>query len=475
MLVRESLRLWGIMLTAVATFTSATRLSAEPTVYEQGSKLELFVDARQIASQRDVELRLHEPREAEVVLKFDAAWEGKYSAYVTVFRDHDQVRMVYRGWPELGAKEKGVSFACLAESRDGRLFTRPQLGLFEFQGSKQNNIIWGDPSHNFTPFKDPRPGVPSDQLYKALNSYKSPTGAKGLAAYASADGVHWRLLSDEPVLTKGAFDSQNLAFWDPNLKLYRCYYRIFTNKIRTVAVATSTDFLTWSDPTPVDLGEALSEHFYTNATVPYFRAPHYYFMFPKRYAKERHRLENHKEQGISDAVFLSSRDGIHFDRTFHEAFIRPGRDQLNWGDRSTMTAWGIVQTADDEMSIYYSQHYRYPSAHMRRGVLRLDGIASAHASAKPGELITKPLRFTGKQLVLNYATSAAGSVRVEVQDEQGQPIKGYTLDDAPELYGDQIAEAYRWKNGTDVSALAGRAVRLRFALRDADVYSYMFE
>ena len=146
--------------------------------------------------------------------------------------------------------------------------------------------------------------------------------------------------------------------------------------VRAVALASSSDFRNWSDPTPIVLGgDAEQEQFYTNATTTYFRAPHYYLMFPKRYVKDRVGLPGHK--GISDAMMLSSRDGLHFDRTFLEAFIRPGRDDLNWGDRSVMPAWGIVQTGPDEMSIYYSQHYRKDSAHMRRGVLRLDGFASS--------------------------------------------------------------------------------------------------
>jgi hypothetical protein len=171
---------------------------------------------------------------------------------------------------------------------------------------------------------------------------------------------------------------------------------------------------------------------------------------------------------------MSSRDGLHFDRTFRQAFIRPGRDEQNWGDRSTMTAYGIVQTGPDEMSVYYSQHYRQATHHVRRGVLRLDGIASLHADAEPGELTTKPFRFSGKQLTLNYATSAAGSVQVEIQDADGKPLPGFASADAPETFGDKIDAVYRWKAGDDVSALAGKTVRLRFVVRDADVYSYRF-
>jgi hypothetical protein len=139
-----------------------------------------------------------------------------------------------------------------------------------------------------------------------------------------------------------------------------------------------------------------------------------------------------------------------------------------------MIAWGILQTAPDEMSIYFSQHYGFESQHLRRGVLRLDGIASAYAGYAGGELITRPVRFAGKRLILNYATAASGHVKVEIQDLSGKPMPGYTLGEGRELYGDAIAEAYTWKSNKDLSALADRPVRLRFVLKDADLYSYRF-
>ena len=93
---------------------------------------------------------------------------------------------------------------------------------------------------------------------------------------------------------------------------------------------------------------------------------------------------------------------------------------------------------------------------------------------EPGEVVTKPFTFSGKELVLNYATSAAGSVQVEIQDPAGKPIEGYTLDGGKVLFGDEIAGPYSWKSGSDVSKLAGKPVRLRFVLKDADLYSYRF-
>jgi hypothetical protein len=75
---------------------------------------------------------------------------------------------------------------------------------------------------------------------------------------------------------------------------------------------------------------------------------------------------------------------------------------------------------------------------------------------------------------MNYATSAAGSIGVEVQDVTGRAIPGFTLDDAPEIYGDELERVVVWKVGSDVSRLSGQPVRLRFVLKDADLYSIRF-
>ena len=91
-----------------------------------------------------------------------------------------------------------------------------------------------------------------------------------------------------------------------------------------------------------------------------------------------------------------------------------------------------------------------------------------------GELVTKPLTFSGKSLSLNFATSAAGSLRVELQDSQGKPLPGYALDDCEELFGDNIDRHVLWKAKTDLSSIVGKTVRVRFVLRDADLFSFQF-
>jgi hypothetical protein len=72
------------------------------------------------------------------------------------------------------------------------------------------------------------------------------------------------------------------------------------------------------------------------------------------------------------------------------------------------------------------------------------------------------------------ATSAAGSIRVELQSAGGKPIEGFSLSDCVEVIGDELARTVSWAGGTDVSRFAGQPVRLRFVLVDADLYALQF-
>jgi len=220
---------------------------------------------------------------------------------------------------------------------------------------------------------------------------------------------------------------------------------------------------------------------------PYFRAPHIYISLPGRLMEGRRALtvEQAKEMELdafgggindcADGVLQTSRAGSgRFDRTFLEALVRPGRGNGNWVSRTNYPACGIVQTGPAEMSIYVQRHYGLKTAHLERLTLRLDGFASVHASAKGGDLFTRPVCFAGNSLELNCSTSAAGGVRVEIQDAGGRPIKGFGLADSIEIIGDDIARVARWTGGANVSKLAGQPVRLRFQLRDADLYSFQF-
>lgn len=449
---------------------------------EIGSRLELLVDDFLIERTVDVELRLQHPVPREVALVHDAPWEGNTCCYHTVFQDEDRYRLYYRGshYDEQSERSTHPEVSCYAESRDGVHWEKPDLGLIEFQGSRRNNIVWnGYGAHNLAPLLDRNPTCRPEARYKAL----AGSGKEGLRALGSADGVRWSLLREEPVITKGAFDSQNLAFWDGERGCYVEYHRQFEKvdgiAIRRIMTCTSEDFLHWTDPVWVEFPLAVLEQLYTNQVGPYLRAPHLYLGFPKRFVPGR-RVVEPKPEGLSDGVFMTSRDGVSFHR-WEEAFIRPGPQPERWYNRNNMTACGVVPTrafldhAPDELSLYSTEHYYHGAASkLRRFTLRTDGFVAAAGPPRGGELLTKPLRFAGRELRLNLATSAAGSARVEVQETGGQPIPGLELDSCEEIYGDELERTVRWSGGSDLSRLAGQAVRLRFVLRDADLFALRF-
>ena len=465
-------------------------LETETSAIEIGRRRELFVDNHLIDEMHSAELRLHAPRAEEVVLRFDKPWEGAFCGYVTVLQDGETYRMYYRGLPTAGRDGTSREVTCYAESQDGIHWEKPQLNLYEIDGSRKNNIVLhgqAPASHNFSPFVDRNPQAPEDQRYKAL------AGTRGLIAFVSADGLKWRRLQKDPVVTKGAFDSQNVSFWSEVEQQYVCYFRTWTKTnyggFRTISRTTSKDFVSWSEPVQMSFGDTKLEHLYTNQTHPYFRAPHLYVAVAARFMPGRRVLSPQDATNIgvnrnyfgdcSDAVLLTSRGGTQYDRTFLQSWIRPGLGLENWVSRTNYPALGIIPTSDTEMSLYVQKNYGQPTSHLRRYRMRIDGFASVNAGYGGGEMRTKPIAFASaeagdgptRELCLNFGTSAAGSIQVELQDEAGVPISGFTLDDCEPIIGDRIERIVSWKGESDVSSLAGRAIRFRFVMKDADLYS----
>jgi hypothetical protein len=460
-------------------------LSAVETPVELGDRRELFLDTTLIAEMEGLTRRLHEPQRAGPAIPFDKPWEGRFSAYPTVVKDGYHYRMYYRGRPNVGDENPAVT--CYAESLDGITWVKPELGLYEVQGSRANNVILaGAPefSANFSPFLDTRPSVPSAERFKALAGDRET----GLVAFVSADGIRWHQWLEEPVFRQGIFDSQNVAFWSEHEQAYICYFRTWTGPdytgYRTISRTTSPDFIHWSEPVTMDYGDTPPEQLYTNGTHPYFRAPHIYLALAKRFFPDKAALnpaiaadlvDNPKYRiASSDSVLMSSRGGNRYDRSFMEAFIRPGPGARDWIARDNTPALGVVPGNDREMFLYRMSHYAQPTAHLTRYTLRLDGFVSLHAGFAGGTLTTRPFVFAGDTLELNFETSAAGGLRCALLDVDGQPIPGFTLADCPEIIGDEIAREVSWTGGASLSALAGEPVRLQVELRDGDLYAFRF-
>ena len=483
-----------IPLLSVVAISSSSR-AADPV--DIGDRRELFVDDLLIEKLDGTELKLHSPQKLPRVSP-----PRPSGHYATVFKDGDKFRFYYRGdkvpgahWRNGWGKYHEGEVTLYAESEDGRNWTEPDLGIYDIESMPKGNVVLDVTddtflvTHNFTPFIDTRPGVPADQKYKALGggrypaenwgNWKTPAeradlrkkyGPGGLRAFASPDGIHWKSMSPDPVLNEeiGNYDSQNVAFWSEAEQLYVCYYRWFEKGLRSVRRTTSKDFLHWTEPVLMQANQP-GEHLYTSGTHPYYRAPHIYIALATRFQTNR--------GSITDVVFMSARPGSDkYDRPFKEAFIRPGLGPGGWGNRSNYIALNVVPTGKTEMSMYMygGDHY----------VLRPDGFISVHGGYEDGEFLTKPLIFKGSTLEINYSTSAAGIMRVEIQDaETDKPIEGFSLDDCQRIYGDEINRTVKWKPAdadkdtpayAGLDHLAGKPIRLRFVMNEADLYSIKF-
>jgi len=454
-------------------------------VLELKDRRELFVDHYLIEKFQGVTIKKHIPVDEGPVFNFDKPWEGPFCGYVTIIKDNDIYRAYYRG-SQGGKDGNNNEVTCYTESKDGIKWIKPSLSLYEVYDTFDNNIVVANEApvqHNFSPFLDANPKVRSDQKYKALGG--TIKDKIGLIPYTSPDGIHWKKMHNKGVITEGKFDSQNVVFWSEREKCYVCYFRTLNNGYRSVSRSTSDDFINWSEPEAMTFGDTPLEHLYTQQTSPYFRAPHIYVAIGGRLLPGRQVLTEKQAKDLnvdpryfkdcSDAFFMTSRGGNVYDRTFMEAFIRPGIGFDNWVSRSNYPALNVVQTSPTEMSIYVNQDYAQPTAHLHRYSLRLDGFTSLSAPYIEGEVLSKVFTFSGKELEINYSTSAAGELKFEIQDEHGRPIPGYTMDDSDTIIGNEISRIVTWKGNKDVKPLASKAVRLRIYMKDADLYSIKFK
>ena len=458
-----------------------------------------------------VQVVMHKPEKKDIALYCNDLWEGVYNGYAGVIKVGDVYRLYYRA----GKYPRPTGCVCVAESRDGgRTFQKLPVNRIEFEGCTENDIIMTKPIEeyfdNFSIFYDTNPACPAEERFKALCS-EDRWPYRRLMYYASEDGLRFepkRLLELE-----GRFDSYNVTFWDEQTGQYFLYYRGYhddenpniqtyeeglndENSVRDVRVATSPDFVHWTQHGLIQTEEGQAEMpMYTNQVSRYYRAEDTFIGFPVRYIDRRAEKENlrfmpHGEKRMAiacqesgsreataqtDCLIMTSRDGFTFDRR-DEAYMTCGpENNCNWWYGCNYTAYGLVETpadeegAPNEISFYAGDGYAVANVHFRRYTTRLDGFFSWYGNFGGGTVLTRPLTVDGEELRLNFATSAAGGVKIALCDEGGTPIEGYA---SYAVYGDAVDRPVEFAK--PLSALKGQTVRLRIFLQDAHLYSFIF-
>lgn len=520
-------------MTGISESNSATAVSESLQI---GSGKQLFVgpwadDGRDdylVESMRNVTMTANEAWvSGDRIIETDKPWElDPPGAGMNVIKEGDTFRMYYQV-DVPGEPQRGV--ICYAESTDGVHWIKPDLGLATWNGSRANNIILpvadspaelanvGLVTFSGCPFVDPN--APAEQRYKAVIKTKgqvaAPSLGKGRYLVGSSDGIHWNLLSSKSV-HRGDGDFSPL--WDDRIGRYVAYERIkylqvpaqiehYTEKygiepeqihwgarVLNEGRRISDDLFTWSDQVSVFAPDEIDDAFapegvtridaYGLNATRYDEAPAIYLGLPPMHSHWKCREIRGDRvlhlPSLIDVQLVTSRDGIHWHRApGRKPFIRLGPQDSFWAGM-VYPAGGRAIRVGDELWFYFTG---FPFNHQTQGteggrgraILRLDGFISADAEYTGGELLTRPLVFAGNRLQLNAATGAGGFVHVEIQDEAGKPIDGFAAtDEHDEITGNYIRAAATWKGSTDVGALAGRPIRLRFIMRDCKLYSFQF-
>ena len=555
-----------LLTTALASLYLTPSVQAEPV--DVGSAKQLFLgpwapdgrDEYLVESMKNVTMTMNEAHvTGERLVVRDKPWEGTRLLDMSMFvlKDGDMFRMYYGAlakYPKLW-EEPNCRILCYAESRDGVHWEKPNLALFEWDGSRDNNIVIPNDDFEYTMSEFAGPGVfidryakSPDEKYKLIIKmtpvrskppFKGRMLPKGQYMFSSPDGIRWKLMSPKKV-NPGASDTKFSVFWDdrvgkyvtytrvkhqqedsPKLRHLTEYYekqyglRIFAPG-RLVGRTVSDDLISWESESAVFATDEMDHSgiakghssvdmedggkhakfgggvdVYGGNVSRYSEAPNAYIGLPTFFYHWKtitrkvgdQVVSDYKYPGTLDVQLVTSRDGIHFHRA-------PGRKPLirlgpkgSWWSRMIWPSGSVIRVGD-ELCVYFSGHDVAHNHEQQlltgngahgRAVLRLDGFISADASYTGGELRTVPLIFSGKTLQLNVDTSAGGTLRVEIEDETGEPIKGFAVSDADEINGNYIRVAATWNGSSDVDSLAGKTVRLRLVMRDCKLYSFQFE
>jgi len=437
-------------------------------IYDVTGKRELFIDNFLIENSRALNFKQHSPAELpscsnKPIGHYNTILKQPDGTYLYYYRGVDSV---YKG--KIYNNHPG-EYVGVAASKDGVKWEIPDFKLFPGQPVPGNAILYGKDviTHNFVPFYDTNPECKPSERYKAVAGVRE---TKGLFAFYSADGINWKMYEKAPVMayepqkTGGhMFDSQNVVFYSETEKCYVMYIRVWktvdiAKGVRSFAKVTSKDFINWSGIEFLKVNRK-GEHLYVSGLAPYARAPHYYVGVATRYFGNR--------GSATDTVLVFSRNGKGIIRPSFEAWVRPGLDPERWLNRMNYTTWGIVQETPESMLLYHNRkHLMYR--------VRTDGFVSLHAGVTGGTFLTRVLQRSGGNLEFNISTSAGGAFQLEVCDENGNPIPGYTFKDMKEFYGDKISFVPQWKGKTLADLPAGK-FRLRGKMRECDLFSVSFK
>jgi hypothetical protein len=478
---------------------------AHQKVWEVGSRKQLFIDQRFIAESEGITLRTNPAQKLGQLL--DGEGKPLMGHVSRVIEDG----VIKDGVMEAGGKIRlyvGHGGVEIYESDDGLRFR-----------STGRSIGGGIFSTIFVDRHDPDPAR-RYKLFLLKSQATFDRAVDGVYAYTSADGLEFvevgRVL---PWYT----DNPTIVLWDERIGKYVIYLRALEydspNQRRIARIEVDDPLQPWpfrpsDEQSPrggagmflstahvdvvleADAGDDPDSDIYYNAATIYGEAEDVYLMFTtqfRHFRPDRHpfvrgpRPEQWEDFGPLEVQLAVSRDGVHWLRPSREPYFPMGLPD-EWDRWYAVMGPGVVRRGNYLYQYYNSSGRLHDGAIWRGeyaesakqlggiGVVRqrLDGFVSADVDYRGGWLVTPPLVFAGSRLRLNFDAGAMGTVRVELRDEAGQGIPGFTLAECEELGGNVVEQVVRWQGREDVSGLAGKRVRMYVEMKRTKLYAFEF-
>jgi len=451
------------------------------------SSHQLFIDDYLLASVENITRTVHQATKftGNPIMTDHTAVEAAGPVFAIVRRDEQTgtFRMWYSGNVNYTLTDgTRVRFPALyAESDDGLSWKRPELGLHEFQGNTANNIII--PAGNLFGLHIDKNEPDPQRRYKGIVWHEPEyVPREGYFLYTSPDGIRWTRETEEPIALSlngytmpqtGIGDTSQFR-WDRHLDKYVGDVKfVLPGKMRVRGFMESDDLIHWTRPRMTIYPDALDD----SDSQIYAQNSFCYESLWLGFLRVMHteRTAGYKQTTVE---LTASRDGRHWHRVGKREEILPLGSESEW-DTDYHDPFCAPVPVGDELWIYYrsgklrrneTRRYDFGLAKLRR-----DGFVSLDAGEQPGTVLTRPLSFAGKRLFVNADVRESGSIKASLLTRKRQPIAGYSAADAMAIAEGGTKVPVRWKKGVELEAPSEKNVRLRFELKNAQLYSFWIE
>ena len=369
-----------------------------------------------------------------------------------------------------GQREEGVLYAV---SEDGVNWQKPNLGIIEFGGSRDNNIVMRRATHGLHAggvLLDDNEENPA-RRYKFI--HRNPRAGR-MATCFSPDGFHWSQPQIWP-RHDAVGDTHNNAIWSPKLQRYVCVTRGWSDGefqgLRTVLRSESRDFVNWTQPQEVLRGDGAHDQIYS---MPIARYGSLYIGLPAVFHKGQADAD---DWDTVDTELAISVDSVSWRRVCPgQALIPRGAGAYPGGERDCGCVYAAAPFVHDkEIRVYYGGsnglHNNWREGSLNLATLALDRFAGyAPRDDNPARIATVPLRMAGAEISVNAAIQAGGQLRAAVIGADGAAVAGFGMDDCESMRTDDTAHALRWR-GSGIGSLANAPFSLALEWRDGVVYA----